>query len=304
MRKARTLVVAMGLFACGGGGTGNPGDDGTGVDASVPDTSQPGDWAQLVGRDWTVPPGSADTYKCTRIRIEQEMWVAGFRAIAPVGTHHTVVTISNTSTPLGDYDCDVNNLDFQMLYASGVGTEELSFPAGVGMKLEAGQYIHLNLHLYNASDAPLTGFSGIEIKPIAAADVVHEADMVFAGSMDINIPSDGQPHTVSGGCNAPRDWNVFTLWPHMHQFATHQKLELTENGQPVVLLDSAYDFEEQRNYTMATRLIKAGTPIRTTCTFVNNSGVSVTFGDSSNQEMCFTGMYKYPAGGHLFQCAL
>jgi hypothetical protein len=37
---------------------------------------------------------------------------------------------------------------------------------------------------------------------------------------------------------------------------------------------------------------------------VNNTGTELRFGDSSNEEMCFTGMYKYPAGGNLFQCAL
>jgi len=28
----------------------------------------------------------------------------------------------------------------------------------------------------------------------------------------------------------------------------------------------------------------------------------MTWGDGSDKEMCFTGMYKYPAGGGLFQC--
>jgi hypothetical protein len=30
----------------------------------------------------------------------------------------------------------------------------------------------------------------------------------------------------------------------------------------------------------------------------------MTFGDGSDKEMCFTGMYKYPAGGNLFGCAM
>jgi hypothetical protein len=30
----------------------------------------------------------------------------------------------------------------------------------------------------------------------------------------------------------------------------------------------------------------------------------MTFGDGSDKEMCFTGMYKYPAGGSLFSCAM
>ncbi len=300
------FVLVVGGLAMGCGSTGsNSGDDAVAVDAAIDAPPQTGDFTDLVGRDWDVPAGSADTYKCTRILVTEEMWISGFRAIAPLGTHHTVVTISNSSSPLGDYDCSVGSLDFQMLYASGVGTGDLMFPDGVAMKIKAGQYINLNLHLFNASDAPISGHSGIMVKRVAAADVVHEADMTFAGSMNISIPPDGQPHDVAGGCKVPAGgWNVFTLWPHMHQFATHQKLEITPSGGvPMALLDAPYAFEEQQNYPLADTFIPAGTTILTTCTFVNTGTETITFGDSSNQEMCFTGMYKYPAGGNLFQCA-
>ena len=297
MRKALAAVLVC--AACGGGGTSSD-------DTPMPDAPDvPQEWTSLIGRDWTVPPGSADTYKCKRIQITEDMWINGFRQIAPLGTHHTVVTVSTNGQQLGDYDCGVSSLDFQMLYASGVGTAELLFPEGVAMKIKAGQYINLNLHLFNASDELLTGTSGIEVKRIEASKVVHEADMQFAGTTDINIPSDGQPHTVSGGCQLSSAITMFTIWPHMHQFATHQSFEVTKGGQVMKLLDNKpYQFEEQVNYQIEPLTLAAGDRIQTTCTYVNTSGTTVTFGDSSNQEMCFTGYYKYPAGGNLFQCAL
>lgn len=307
----KCLGVALGVLAsitlaCGGdpnASDGEVGDAADAPDAATDSSVPPSGWANLVGRDWTVPAGSADTYKCTRIKIEADTWVAGFRAIAPLGTHHTVVTISTRATPLGDYDCSVSNLDPQMLYASGVATDDLLFPEGVAMKLKAGQYINLNLHLFNASDDEIAGTSGIMIKTIAADQVVHEADMMFAGSQQIAIPSDGEPHDVEGGCVASEDWNVFALWPHMHQFARHSKFVVTEpGGAPETVLDQPFTFEEQVNYPQVLRTIPSGSRVDVTCTYVNDSGVTVTFGDSSNQEMCFTGMYKYPAGGHLFGC--
>jgi len=127
--------------------------------------------------------------------------------------------------------------------------------------------------------------------------------MMFSGTININIPSDNMPHNATGGCTAPTDWHVFTLWPHMHQTATHQKWSYTHAGQNHVLLDDAYMFEEQKNYPIADTLIAKGDTIQTVCTYVNNTGVTMTFGDGSDKEMCFTGMYKYPAGGNLFQCA-
>ena len=35
---------------------------------------------------------------------------------------------------------------------------------------------------------------------------------------------------------------------------------------------------------------------------VNTTKSTITFGDGSDKEMCFTGMYKYPAGGGKFDC--
>ena len=170
MRPAIAIAFVLSIIACKSSGP-NPGDDddddidsGVAADARVTEDG----WTELIARDWTVPPGSADTYKCRRIQIPSDMMVTGFRAIAPLGTHHTVVTISNSGA-IGDYDCSASNLDYQMLYASGVGTDTLAFPTGVAMKIKAGQYINLNLHLFNATDDPIDGHSGIEVKVVPAA---------------------------------------------------------------------------------------------------------------------------------------
>ena len=306
MRPAIAIAFVLSIIACKSSGP-NPGDDddddidsGVAVDARVTEDG----WTELIARDWTVPPGSADTYKCRRIQIPSDMMVTGFRAIAPLGTHHTVVTISNSGA-IGDYDCSASNLDYQMLYASGVGTDTLAFPTGVAMKIKAGQYINLNLHLFNATDDPIDGHSGIEVKVVPAAEVVHEADMTFAGSLNFDIlPGDNRE--VKGGCTLKSDWHIFTLWPHMHQFAKHQKLTITKTGQqPVALLDDPYSFLEQKNYPMTEMLLESGTRIDVTCTYNNstNPPQTISFGDSSNEEMCFTGIYKWPTGGSLFQCA-
>ena len=82
------VAVGCGNSKCDPGLTCGGGDDG--ADAAVT-----ADFVDLVGRDWLVPPGSADTYKCRRVMVPEDMWIGGFRAIAPVGTHHTVVTFSN-----------------------------------------------------------------------------------------------------------------------------------------------------------------------------------------------------------------
>src|SRR5262249_35560595 len=155
-----------------------------------------------------------ESYRCTRVQVPTDMWVSGFRAKAPVGTHHAVLTISTTATPLGDYDCAPGNINEQLLYASGVATDDLLFPQGVAIHLTAGQYVNLTLHLYNATDNPITATSGVLVRTMEASAVVNQADMTFAGTFNINIPNDNMPHTAQGGCSIPSDWHVFALWPH------------------------------------------------------------------------------------------
>jgi len=308
MKGAIVAVIALGLGACGKNPVSSGGVDapGSSTDAPAPfDGPNAEGWTPLISRSWDLAPGATNTYKCTRIRVANDMWVAGFRAQSPTGTHHSVLTISTSSTQTGDYDCSAGTLDNEMLYAAGVGTDDLDFPAGVAMHIPAGTYINLNLHLFNASDNQISGTSGVLVKIVQQADVAHEADMMFSGSFLINVPSDGQPHVVHGSCQVPTDWHIFTLWPHMHQTATHQKWTYTEGANaPVTLLDDDYMFTEQKNYPIADTLLKSGDKIDTYCTYVNNTGTTLQFGDGSDKEMCFTGMYKYPAGGNLFDCAM
>src|SRR5262245_60156812 len=122
MRRPAVLVLT--LAACGGGGAG---DDGVSTE-----------YTRLIGRSWSVPAGNFDTYKCTRIEIPEDMYVTSFRSASPQGSHHSVLTIARSDTlQMGDYDCSVTALDLQMVYASGVGTDDLTFPEGTAVRLRA-----------------------------------------------------------------------------------------------------------------------------------------------------------------------
>lgn len=302
MKSAVFVVVAV-LAACKADPSGAV--DAGGDDDPVVDARSNEGWTPLIGRSWSLKAGSTNTYVCTRIQVTRDMWIAGFRADSPRGTHHQVLTISTSSTQTGDYNCSAGTLDNQMLYAAGVGTDDFVFPDGVAMHIAAGTYLNLNLHLFNASDTDIANrSSGVLIKEVAPAAVVHEADMMFSGTSLIFINNDGQPHTAEGGCTAPTDWHVFGLWPHMHQTATHQTWSYTpkQTGTPIKLIDDNFLFEEQKNYPIAETVIHQGDSILTVCTYVNSGKNPIFFGDGSDKEMCFTGMYKYPAGGSLFQC--
>ncbi len=271
-------------------------------DPSPPDASSIDEGVELLGANWTLAPGS-ETYRCARWTLSEDTYISKFIVNASEGTHHTVLTRSATQMgPDGDYPCDAAALGHNMLFSSGVGTNDMEFPAGVAVKIPAGTQLNLNIHLFNTSDTELKGRSAIEVVLAEASEVQHEAEMIFAGTQNISLSSGNTEQTVSGGCNAPEDTTIVALWPHMHQWGTRMGIELSRDGQSIASFDQPFSFYEQKSY-IETWDVKAGDRIQVSCSYINQSGRRVFFGDSSESEMCFAGFYRYPAtGANLFSC--
>lgn len=309
MRKFAVLLAVF-VLGCGSSGGSNSGDD-TPIDAAVNGTPDapplPAGYTRLVGRTWSLPAGATDTYRCIRYTVPTDTYITNITAQAPSGTHHTVLSISasNVAGPDGEYDCQVQTIGRPMIYASGVGTDPLDFPTNVGLKIPAGTQVHLNLHLFNATDNVLAGDSAILIKTSPTPPPML-AEMVFAGKIVFSIPQGMQ--TVSNFCTVNTPYTLFAYWPHMHKTATHSKLEMIRgsgaSAVTTVLHDLAYDFNEQKYYKpLAEVSVLQGDKIQVTCTYDNMTGQTLHFGDSTNDEMCFTGLYRYPSqNASITQC--
>ena len=200
------------------------------VDAGVATivTGEPGSpesqWVPLVARSWTMPAGS-EGFRCRRIRVQSDMYVTGIRAASPPGVFSMIVSVSSsTSSPIGDYNCSPNQLDQRVIYESGIGTDDLEFPLGVGVHLHAGDYVNLNVHLDNGGTKDADGIAGVLARTGPPSSVINDAALVLAGTFNINIPNDGVPHTANGGCQWHSDNQLFALWPHLHARGTHASL--------------------------------------------------------------------------------
>ena len=88
--------------------------------------------------------------------------------------------------------------------------------------------------------------------------------------------------------------------PHMHKLGVHAKLELTRDGQNTALHDAPFDFEDQRIHELPEIEIRDGDVLTTTCSYENDTGRTVSFGQDSDDEMCFNFVTYYPMGA--FQC--
>jgi Copper type II ascorbate-dependent monooxygenase, C-terminal domain len=277
-------IVALALGACGGTGTGGD-DTGGGSDAGSGSGSNTGVWTELISKNWSLQPHSENENEIAILTLDRDIYVVGIRPIDPPGTHHTLLFRGLQGT--------------NAIYASGVGTGELMFPPGKGLKFAANTTIGAQLHIYNTGDEVLTGLSGVEILEADAASITDEVDLFLPGpgNGDLSIPTGVT--TQTGTCTVNSTQNVFALFPHMHVLGVHMKTTLTVGGSDMVIHDADYDFEHQDVKTFTPITLNAGDKIKSDCTY-NNPGGTVGYGESSDTEMCYSILYRWPRGTQEF----
>lgn len=282
MRRGVTILL-LPLWAIACGGAPDPAED---------------EWSELIAASFNVPEGN-EMFVCALATLAADTNISAFKTVAPPGTHHSLLTVTDPVAPDGAFECDPDTLSDAMVFASGIAGNDLVFPDGVAVRIPAGKQVLLNLHLMNTTGATLQGRSAVLVRA-AAADAI-EAEMVFAGTVDIEI-APGAEHHASGGCAFDEDATVFDLWPHMHQLGTHMSIVHHSSAGATTLHDAPYDFHEQRSYPISKLAVRRGDTIEVNCSWKNDGPTTVHYGNGSADEMCFAGLYRYPAAHSGLYC--
>jgi hypothetical protein len=246
-----------------------------------------------------MPPGT-EGYVCVRKTVDEDLYVNGFEAIIPAGTHHTLLTMGTPNGPDGVSECTAADNQMRSVFGSGLGTDPLNFPPGLAVKIPKGTQLLLNLHLFDTGMDPISGTSGTRVRTIPKSEVTNVAEGILAGAVAISVPP-GETKTTIGHCTMTSDVTIFAVAPHMHKLGIHEKV-VAEATSETVLLDADYSFDEQSYRLIDPIVLQKGDKIRVECTHRNTTDKLVTFGESTLTEMCFAGLYRYPADGTFFVC--
>jgi hypothetical protein len=313
------LSLAVSGGGCGddsGGGNpdaaaGNPDAPVGAVDATPSDAFVPPSGSYTV--QWgpkTVQPGEENT-QCVFVKLGNlsQVHIGQFHNVLSGGSHHFIVYRLNTGTEnTTPTDCQpfTGTLDPSKgapIMITQRADEVLTLPQGVAFTMQADQLIRLEMHYINTTDQPVDVKGTSTFVPIADADFQNEADFLFAGSVDIDIPPNSTQTVGPKFIALPAEFNgvkFFGLTGHAHHFGTNVRVwmasDVNDASQPVYDVQNwKWNEPETVHFDPARDFTKAG--FRIICDYNNTSASTVKFGESANDEMCFFWGYYYPSHG-------
>jgi hypothetical protein len=296
-------AAALAAGCSDSGTTEPPVDDGIIVDVPPP----PSGAKRLVTPTFQVE-GGTEVVMCMRVPFEvtEDLYVNSTVAYQATGGHHSMLYYTPPGQPpLNDEPHECEGSDMSGLRFIGVGTAYglgIALPKGMALKIPAGGKIYTQSHYLNTGSEPRMGQDVLDLMTIPAAEVEQIAGTYAEVDLSLELPANAET-TRTIDCNVPIEMTVPWMFPHMHEWGFHAKLEVVVGGVTKTVFDSDWDealrdhfpvieFEPHLKLTPADRII-------TTCTWRNTSSTPLLF----PREMCATFMPFYPsATGALLAC--
>jgi len=197
-----------------------------------------------------------------------------------------------------------NGLAFLAGWAPGDNSRP-PFPNDVGMDMPtAPGSLRLDMHYFNTTgtkqEADRSGVAICVVKGAHQRPKHAAVTMGFTSIGPILAPamSNNRPSTGTCRVSSLQPVTLLTAAPHAHKLAVHMKFTARKGlGPEIVMHDQPFKFGEQGTYPLDPPIVlNAGDVVTTTCTYTNPTLRSVTFGESTNDEMCFNFAMYYPKG--------
>ena len=262
----------------------------------------------------------ANEYRCFLVDdVEAATWVTGIEALVDNATisHHAVLFVdpdagseANVQDPATrSWSCPevLPEDNWQFLNAWAPSGEAVEFPAGMGMKLEAGSQLVLQMHYFTSGGEPPADRPGYGL--MLADEVEDELFYLALGPESFRIPAGDASFTET--LELPMEYltyggfslDVYGLMPHMHVLGASYDFTTTSPGGEESCISRAddYDFSMQPTWWFDEPVrIGASDLLTVSCTWDNSATnprqlsdppQDVTWGENTQEEMCYALMY-------------
>jgi hypothetical protein len=246
----------------------------------------------LVSDVFTVPAGK-EVYKCQDFANPfhgQQVDVIKHASHMAKGSHHVLLFFKTGATDDAVSDCSgLEAYPFQ--YVAQSPDFSMTYPPGVGATIPTSIGFRMNMHYLNTGSTAIQAQDQITMSVAKSGIVTQHAGTIFYQQASIMIPATGQPYTSTTTCNVPQDINLLSADSHMHQRAT--QFLATAAGQTL------YQTNEWSDPTLSVYSppihLASGTPLTWSCTYLNETGSPLTFGESAQTNvMCIYQGTFYP----------
>jgi hypothetical protein len=174
----------------------------------------------------------------------------------------------------------------------------MTLPPNAGFKFKTGQQILVQLHLLNATPNTQTETTAVNLIFAQDPAPLIPAGIFAVGNLHFSIPAGATDYPIHGGCSSagvPKDLDVFAVFPHMHKLGKTIELDhgtSAADASPMVRIDP-WSFGDQPMKMMSMH-VSTGDYLKATCTYDNPTDHTVSYGESSNDEMCFAVVFYTP----------
>lgn len=173
---------------------------------------------------------------------------------------------------------------------------DLRMPEGVAIRLKAQDWMILNSHFINLDgEARIQGEVFLNLHTIPREEVRHIAVPIFELNPVILVPP-GATQTTELLWRPGRDIRVLSLSSHMHRRGSNFTARIQQEGvrsDPALYTSDDWDHPDVMYFDPALSLTQ-DQGVHFTCTFTNDKKIPLTFGFTSEDEMCILLGYYYP----------
>jgi hypothetical protein len=296
------LVCALGVTGCknsasntdGGAPTGDMtslfADDGP-RSTDLAGTSS--DTVTLQLTPFTVPAGT-EVYKCQNFKNPfggAAVEVKEFESHMTSGSHHLLLFYKASATDDPIEDC--SGLEFAASpYGSQRPDDGIRYPDGVAALVPGANGFRLQAHYLNTTQQPIDASVKVVFHLALPGTITDHASVLFFNNTDIYIPSGSTPVPQTKTCTVSQDINLIMATSHMHQHG----ISFTATSGGTTIFQTTQWSDPTPAMFAPPLVLKAGSQVTFTCTYMNDTGAPLYFGESAlTNEMCILSGQFYPS---------
>ncbi len=282
-RACFVAVVALSLLGCGS-------DEGASPTSDQPSPYDP-NALRYTSEEYVLEPGEEE-YRCYTFALPEE-GIGEITRIHPEygeGVHHTFFSYALAPEMGTDFECpQLFKTTWIPLYLGGVGTDPLDMPEGTAVTVPTRQLV-LQLHLQNTTASVVRDRTTMHVSVADPGTKLVPAGIFGLDNRKIELPPQSSDVKTAMECAPGRDMNVFGVLGHMHKLGSHLSVGRV-GGETLYAADWSFD---EQPITPASFDIAKDDRVSLSCTHSNPSSKIVSWGESSDTEMCAVIFYYSP----------